>query len=388
MSVRWFSASRLRIPPIAALLVAVALNPNALAQMTAQEFDALPTEDKRTVLVSALQKRDEAVRNVRATSVTRTYIVAFRDGVVGNPIEGRDLGRDECELRRDGGTYWANVKWIRPEDTKTPILQAKLSRDPEAGTTRSIARHGIASGAYGAISPREDKMLQSAEFLYWFDMTFDNEDRFPIKFMLNHKDAIVFDGLTEDGTQVKLSLVVKSPCGTKTYTRAMRVDPQKGFMPTWIHRRRERRAAPYLDATFSEFDLTVEELKEIDGVWFPVRFRTVGSCTPSVKKGEACVFETEASEIDLGSVKPADMEIVFPDDMKVHDLFTGKWTLAGAEIDPNAPTKPAEPIAPLEPIEVSTGQSRIVWLIGIVVACVGAILLVVSMRHRRSSPGV
>ncbi|MCP4675114.1 MAG: hypothetical protein GY854_06335 [Deltaproteobacteria bacterium] len=379
-------ATSLRIPPIAALLVAVALNPNALAQMTAQEFDALPAEDKRTVLVSALQKRDEAVRNVRATSVTRTYIVTFQDGVAGSPTEGKDNGRHECELRRDGGTYWANVKWFRADDTDTPTLQAKMSRDPESGTTRSIARHGMATGVYGAISPREDKMLQCAQFLYWFNMTFDHEFDFPLKFMLNHKDAIVFDGLTEDGTQVKLSLVVKSTCGTKTYARTMHVDPQRGFMPTWIHRRRERRAAPHLDVTFSEFDLTVEEMEEIDGVWFPVRITDIGTCTPSVEKGEACVFETEASDIELGSVKPADMEIVFPDDMKVRNLITGKWTLAGAEIDPNAPTKPPETIAPLEPIEQSTGRPRIVWLIGIVVACVGIILFVLSKRHRRSSP--
>jgi hypothetical protein len=388
MMLRAFCANGLRIPAIAALLVTVALNPSAFAQMTAQEFDALPIEDKRTVLVSALQKRDEAVRNVRATSVTHTYVVTFRDGVVGSPVERGDIGRHECELRRDGGTYWADVKWFRADDTDTPTLQAKLSRDPEAGTTRSIARHGMVTGVYGAISPREDKMLQCAQFLYWFNMTFDYEYDFPIKFMLNHKNAIVFDGLTEDGTQVKLSLVVKAPRGTKKYTRAMHVDPQRGFMPTWIHRRRERRAAPHLDVTFAESDLTVEEMKEIDGVWFPVRIRDVATSTPSVEQGQATVLETVASNIELGSVKPADMEIVFPDDMKVHDLITGKWTLAGAEIDPNAPTKPAEPTAPLEPIEQSTARPRIVWLIGIVVACAGLVLLVVSMRYRRSSPDI
>ncbi len=368
------------------LLTLVALTSPALAQMTAQEFDALPTADKRTVLVSALQKRDEAVRNVRAMSVTHTYVVTFRDGVAGSPVERGDIGRHECELRRDGGTYWANVKWFRADDTDTPTLQAKLSRDPEAGTTRSIARHGMVDGVYGAISPREDKMLQCAQFLYWFNMTFDYEYDFPLKFMLNHKDAIVFDGLTDDGMQVKLSLFVKSTCGTKTYTRAMHVDPQRGFMPTWIHRRRERQAAPHLETTFAESNLTVEEMKEIAGVWFPIRIRDVATSTPSVEQGQATVLETVASNIELGSVKPGDMEIVFPDDMKVRNLITGKWTLAGAEIDPNAPTKPVAPIAPLEPIEQSTGRSPILWLIGIVVACVGVILFVVSKRHRHTSP--
>jgi hypothetical protein len=383
-------AARLRRMPvilvIVLLLATMASTSAAFAQMTAREFDALPIEDKRTVLVSALEKRDEAVRNVRASSVTHTYNVTLREGVVGGPIEGRDFGRHECELRRDDGTYWATVKWFQADDTDTPTLQVEASRDPESGTTRSIARHGMVSGVYGAISPREDKMLQCARFLYWFSLTFDDEYDFPIKFMLKHKDAIVFDGLTEDGTQVKLSLVVKSARGTKTYARAMLVDPQKGFMPTWIHRRKERRAAPHVDVTFSEADLTVEEMKEIDGVWFPARVRTVVTSTPSVKRGEATVYETEATDIELGSVKPADMEIVFPDNMKVRDFNTGKWTLAGAEIDPNAPTKPAEPIAPLEPIEQATARPRIVWLIGIVVACAGVILFVVSKRHRQSSP--
>ncbi len=45
MIARWFCANRLRTPPVAALLVAVALNPNAFGQMMAREFETLPIEE-------------------------------------------------------------------------------------------------------------------------------------------------------------------------------------------------------------------------------------------------------------------------------------------------------------------------------------------------------
>ena len=351
---------------------------SAFAQMTAREFEALSVEDKRTVLVGTLQKRAEAVRNVQAFCVTRSHNVAYRDGVVGSPLADRDFGRHECELRRDGGRYWATVKWFLPDATDRPTLQVETARDPESGTIRSVARHGQLTGVYGAINTREEEMLQCVRFLYWLDGTFDDEDEFPLKFIVKHQDAIVFDGLTDDGSEVRLSLAVKNARGTKTDTRAMRIAPQKGFMPTWIHRRRERQPAPHVEPSYFETDMTVEEMREIDDVWFPVRIKTIAICKQSVRAGEAGVYETEASDIDLGKVTAADMEVVFPDDMKVHDLTTGKWTVGGTEIAVGSGRLPKASE------EHRSEGMGVVSLIGIVVACAGVVLFAMSRLRNRS----
>src|SRR5438046_3011084 len=63
------------VPFLVALLH---VHSTSFAQMSAREFTELPEADQRTVLVSSLQQRQKAVRNLQARSLTHKYKVPYR----------------------------------------------------------------------------------------------------------------------------------------------------------------------------------------------------------------------------------------------------------------------------------------------------------------------
>ena len=67
-----------------------------------------------------------------------------------------------------------------------------------SGVARSVARHAQLDGVYGAIDTREDMLIQTGRFHFWFEASFEQGGEFPLSFLLAHQDAIEFEGLDDN----------------------------------------------------------------------------------------------------------------------------------------------------------------------------------------------
>lgn len=339
------------------------------AQMTAQEFGALPDADKRTVLVNSLQARERAVQNLQASSATRVYNVEYRDGKTGSFL-GDVVGRYVCELRRKDGSHWASIDWFIPSKPDRPNQKVITSLDAKSGVARSVAEQDAMKGVYGAIDTKEDVLIQANRFHYWFDANFEKPQSFPISFLLKHRDAVKFEGVSDDGELIRISLHVETNEGTPYKdVRTVWMDPQKGFLPVRMHWRWEYDSRPLLD---QNMDVAVLKTEQVDGVWFPTHFTETCTDSKSIAKGYAGVYETTVSKIRLGAMTDDDLQVRFTHGTEVQDRIKGAWFVAN-DATQSAPP-PAKPVAP-----VSTRK----WLIVANLVAVLAVAGFLVLRSRR-----
>jgi len=312
----------------------------AAGQMSAAEFAQLPDADQRTILISALQNREPAVRNLKARSVTRVYNVAYRDGKVGEVVE--DICRSVCELRRKDGNHWASINWYRPRDAEdAPTVKVLTMRDAQAGTARSVAQHRQLTGVYGSITSDEDTFIRRGRFHYWFDGGFDQEHEFPIQFLLKHQDKLKIESMEAASETIRVSLTYQRPASEGTpyqNQRTLWLDPQKGFLPRRLVIRWEYDLDPPF---FQETETEVKAFQKVDGIWFPTEFieRSVGRV--SIEDGYAAVSETHVEHIELGTVTDEDLNIEFEKGTEVQDRLKGVLFVASDGQQEAPPKSPA-----------------------------------------------
>lgn len=331
------------------VMIVLGVTPGAsLAQITAQEFNALPDADKRTVLVSSLEERERSVRNLRATSVTRIGSVAYRDGTPRSAFE--EFGRYDCELRRGKGGHWAKVNWFLTEQPDRPVQQVITSLNINSGIARSIAKQDRINGVHGAISTKEDSLIKAGRFFYWFGGTFDSPREFLLSFLLQHQQQLKFEGIEENGQEIRVSLEVETNRGTPHKdTRTIWIDPRRGFMPVRMHWYwKFDTPPPILDQNMVT---EVKKMEQVNGVWIPTHFTETCTCEKSIVEGYATVYETTVSNISLGTVTEEDLYVSFPNGTEVHDRLKGVRFRAG-ESTQTAP----------EPGSAAISQSR-TWLV-------------------------
>jgi hypothetical protein len=277
--------------------------------MTASQFDSLPDDEKRSVLVDILQKREQAVQNLQIDSETKVYNVQYRDGKAGELLE--KITRYDCQLRRKDGSYWARIDYYRSKQPDRIQGRVFTAKEAKSELVKSIARDGE-DGVNRAITAEEgNAMIQLGKYHYWFDASFDEAHEFPISFLLKHQDAIKFAGLSDDKQQVKISLLYESADGTpfKDF-RTLWLDPNKGFMPVRMQRRWEYALDPPF---YSVLATEVKKLEQVDGIWFPTHLTLTCTGRVSEEKGYATVYETTAGEIKLGKVTDVDLQEQFAD---------------------------------------------------------------------------
>jgi hypothetical protein len=348
------------------------------AQMTAQEFSVLPEPDQRSILVASLQQWQQATRNMQAKFETRVYNVEYQDGVTGDFKE--DVSRYVCELRRKEGRHWASIAWFLPgDDPGAPLAQVVTSMDTEAGVARSIAEHRQMKGVYGAINTKEDNMIGTGRLHYWFDARFGKAREFPIMFLLEHQNSIRFEGTSDDGQSVVISLLYESTSGTPFQDlRTVWLDPQRGFMPVRMHRRWEYDVSPR-PAFYQIWDVEVTKMRQIDEIWFPVHFTETATSSGSIKDGYAGVYETTVDLIHLGKMTDADLSVEFPEGVQVHDRIKGVRFVADALTQS----------APLTGVDAGVPHNVRSWLIlgnlG-VLAVIGALCWLGRSRKVRKVP--
>ncbi|BBO35571.1 hypothetical protein [Lacipirellula parvula] len=298
------------------------------AQMTARDFESLSETDKRAVLTSVLREREIAVRNVRAKSISRVLVLEYRGDKPG-PVLSDKVGRFECETRRKDGNRWTSVNWYLPTSAH-PNQKVVTSIDSSSGTARSVAeQHGYA-GIYGAVDTKEDQLVRSSRFQYWFDGNYDRAANFPISFLLKNIGAVEFEGTSSDGGDIKISLQVDLKEGTPYHDkRTIWLDPRRGFMPVRMEWHWDFESSPPLD---QDLTLEVKAMSEDKGVWFPTHFIETVVSTRSIEEGFCTQYETTASDIQVGVVTAEDLKVHFGKEVEIHDRITGTRTKAGKVI--------------------------------------------------------
>ncbi|MCP4675115.1 MAG: hypothetical protein GY854_06340 [Deltaproteobacteria bacterium] len=395
MTVRMLDHRRctLMIPVVAVLNTLAVLHSIAPAQTMPKDFDALRDTSKIELLMLKLEQREEAVRNVKARFVTLMYNVELSEGKTGARLsDNHKLGSDnryDCELARRDGNYRMSIAWFVPEQPDRPTLKAITSMDVKSGVSRSIATRPESPQVYGAIDTIPDSMIEAGRFFYWFADSFHKEvEEYPILYLLKKRDLVRYGGLSEQGL-VRISITESEPRNDFHDTREVLLDPEKGYLPVRIHRRWEFRDKPDNGvSSFSDQTTQVAETKELNGVWFPTHIVKTVFGRWSSSEGFASVYDTSVEEITLGDVTPADLEVHFPEDAKVHDKIRGQWHVVR-----DGTLQGAEPLG-LEPQEIELAGEiapSTDWLrtVGYVVVGTGLLLLFMSVvrGYRRKKRG-
>ena len=306
---------------------------NALTQpMTAKEFMSLGDEDKRTVLISALEQRERGLENIEAHSTTSVYNVEYSNGKTGEAVE--QPSRHVCKHRFKDGAYWAMIDLFRPEDKKRPTMHVETMMDNKLGESRSIAEQGKLSGVYGAIDIKADTTIRNGRFAGWIGHGFDDGDHLPLQYLINHQDAIRFEGLGQDGRTIKISLEVREDIPGKpivTESRTLWINPEKGFLPVRMNGRwKSSFRLPGRKPLFGEMDTEIIELKQVGGVWFPWHFIEVSHAYQSGKENkQATVRETKVDKVELGRVTNEDLEVNFAPGIEVFDKIRNSRYVIG-----------------------------------------------------------
>lgn len=304
--------------------------------ISASDFKSLPDNDKLRVLVKALQEREKATANIKASFVTRFYNVEFSNGKFGKKL-GREHPcgqidcRYECELARKDGDYRMKVLWYVMEEPDRPTATVQTWMDTKSGVAKSIAECLGNSRVYGTIDTKPNGIIDAGEFFYWFDDAFGKSEDHPITFLLEKRDLIKFEGANKDGL-VEISVSKHDVKRNYVDVQEFSLDPQKGFLPVRIHRYWEygdklKDGVPF----FSNQTTQIIETEEIGGVWFPSHWTKHIVGRSSTAKGFASVHDTTVGKIVLGKVTDTDFELAFPAGTHVNDMIRGGWHVVGQE---------------------------------------------------------
>ena len=336
------------------------------------------------MIAESYRSRYAATRNASAVSSTHTFNASQKDEVVGAFVDGRVWGRWDCELRMIDANYWCDQKWFSPKFPDGALIHASSQTTASSGMTKILARHRQQSEAFGAIESREDVMIRSGKLNYWFNLTFDDVEHFPLTHMLKNVEAVRFRDCDISRGTIRISLDTRTLRNEES--REIELDTTRGFVPVAIRRTvRVLNAAPDTYPFYIQ-DIKIEEFREVGGIWFPWKMRELNFNQELTLKNEVTVHDTVTHKVELGKLKEGDLELVFPTGTKVHDRINGVWLLDGKEFHMGSEGK--EPVSGKTSgtPELRSRRSQVgYFLAGNCVVGVGLLVVWFALRHRLSS---
>ena len=96
---------------------------------------------------------------------------------------------------------------------------------------------------------------------------------------------------------------------------------QWGFLPSKFLRHLSKDK----EAFFHDRTLEVNEMIRVNEVWFPKKFTEWEYNNTSAKAGYVNMYDSTVSNVEFGSLKQQDLELVFPRGTIVHDQIIGAW---------------------------------------------------------------
>jgi hypothetical protein len=334
---------------------------------------ALPEAEQRQVLRDGLKKRAEILSNVHVKAHVENYGAPYINHTIGKRRE--TLGRHDEEFWKIGDSY--RFKLIDyPRDNAKPLFTSDSHFNAEEGVTRMLGKHSQIPYFQARIANAHDNVTRFNQSALKSLPGYVHGDKpTHLQYLLdNFEMAEVLDDASipynVPGTMALR--VIDSSIPDSKDVRTFWVSPEKDFM---LLRWESRYDSPKSARGYLYTDTWVVEDAEVDGLWMPKVVQSV-SWSAQTKPDNRGAGMLTLQEIQIGKVKEADLQVVFPDGTEVIDDFTQKAYVVG---------KSDRPIPLVNLQGIAKHQPKRAWPWGIllnVAVVVGLVGLLIARRRR------
>ena len=312
---------RLILPMTVALIglvMAAEADGEAAFSISAEAFRRLSPADQKTLVANALEHRLQHAENLSYEALQRGRIHEYRNGTVGDK-------QVDLNGRRD--RHWRLGNSFRMDtdrggvDVSDPNEFQVSGFDPAAGVGRSTIRLSETDRTFGRIDAEPNPIVETNRYQYWLDGEHTSSGEYLIRDLVDHRDRFAIE-VPEGQDKVQLTVPWQprwsdSPVGT----RAVVLDPRKGFLPIQGKGRWETKKSDGKLAWRVE-EFVVEASRLVGDVWMPTKLRELIGGSP-LGEGKIAVWEIEVESLEAGTVTPEDLVVPFPEGMEIVDAIKG-----------------------------------------------------------------
>jgi hypothetical protein len=362
--------------------------------ITYDDFAVMRTAQQRELIAQNFSVWLDAARNMQYTC-DRVLTIYDRNRVQKNPSPHKMIHR-QWLLEN---TYRVATKTLDPTDNHKIVQDYQSSFSKQKGEMRGISSDpygGVTeTKVFGRIDTVQDLAVMENPFLAWLSDQFVTSETRTIKFddfylypfLLRRRDSWEIIPLPDERLiKVQVSFDDPFPFGSDRATRqvgrkTLILDPQKGFLPVQIDTFWEE--LPKLPGSLYRTDkYIVEESKKFDSFWVPIVFRYEILESSSLEGlDQINVYSSTVSNVEFGTVKQSDVEIVFPEGTEVVDAINGISYKTDARGEPVEST--IEPLYGLDPSQVNLPpqQKEKYTIINYTLMAVGITMIVFALAR-------
>lgn len=292
--------------------------------LSIEEFVGMSNDDQRTFVRESLIHWRDGSHNVSVESTTVLATVPAPNGVIEDGAEDL-VATYPCKLYRRGGDYRAVVAWYEyGEDDKNETIFQNVESNfrTDTGRVRSWTKDSHLRGEiHGRVCSKENGLIRFNRYMHWFERHFGDPRDFTIAeaILCCSEDSVSFTRNSRDGIDMKC--MYKRPESSMPTTYVFSLDPSRDWFPTRDYHRME-----LPDGWWFEQITTVEEMRNVDGMWYPWRVVTGNMNDTAAARGASTKLTTTVSSLTVGDVTDEDLEVTFPVGTIVYDEFQDKWS--------------------------------------------------------------
>jgi hypothetical protein len=350
--------------------------------MTYEQFDALPSTERKNVLIKAFEKRVRVSKNIYvSTETTGEQRQCSSDGHIGELIT--NYPTQVCSLWIQKGNYRIDV--IRYKFSDNSIIDEMTAVfDLNEGLHNGMFfLRGNRSRIFGRIDTSQDRVpFGTTHYWYWLHSDYCDDKTDPYFYRRDY----FFPDLLKNHDHWNISLLPKEKAIHLTYPsptkhaikvanneRSYILDPSKGFMPLSVKTKLDE---VHVDEKKWGMNcrLEVKESKLVDGIWMPVVFEKWEQA--SWVEGKINLWQTKVKDISFGKVSATDTDFKYPEGTDVVDAIKGVHYKTDANGEPIEST--IEPLYGLDPSQVKLPEPP-KRKINIVFLVVGISIIVIAL---------
>jgi hypothetical protein len=319
-----------------ALFLFVSLQPQSVAAwevegvtafaMGADEFRRLSSEEQKTLLVSAFERRLELAKNIQYQAVLTGENHEYRAGKVGKLV---------TRLNGSGLLHWKIGNSFRMDTIRgggmsvepLPLESVASGFNAEAAVATSTIHFGNTPRCFGRTDVSPDPINDSNRYAYWLDGKDTAEQEFFIRYIVNHRSDLEVD--VSGVENIRLTVPWKPFWSEKVIgKRSFELDPRKGFLPVRGMARWEILGQDGKSSDWRNEEFFVEASKIVGDVYMPTKYRELLSAS-TLGDGLVTVWQTDVSKIEAGNVTLKDIEVPFNEGMEVVNAIEGVFYVVG-----------------------------------------------------------
>jgi len=303
--------------------------------LSSGEFNQLSLKAKRAMVARAFQQRLAFAQNLHYEVDSKLLIRCNNDGAPG------DI-KEKCGFRRYrdwrlDGSFRLESDCYRPGDDDTVVQWCNSGFDADEGVARSTVIIKAGREIKNArIDTTPDTIVIDDDYAYWLSGNFMHEEDFLLQDLLEHQNEWKFR--KAEGNLVQLVCPFRpwwavQPGGD----RIMSLDLEKGFMPVAGQSRYDS-MEPDGTLTWRIERFAVEQSRNVDGVWMPIRLQNSVAASPAPET--FTVIDVKVVAIEHGRVTATDLEVPFTEGMTVVDAINAVTYVADANGNPAGAIEP------------------------------------------------